>query len=226
MSSIATDEPRERAGLLAIRAIQPDIDAVAARRELDELHPAFDVDAKAVQPVLQQALGLRLRQHQAVWKWRVDAAHLDPADRLVAGNDVDRRRLEAGIDKGRGVAAAREQFERPAPHHKGLGLVGAGGCLVDDPDRYAVARQLDRQGQPDRPGADDEKLGGHAKFLHSRHRRNRQSVAGQLLDRIWGTPVHPAYPVRCGPGPSAPEFSRRQPPSARSSAAHRRRPRR
>jgi len=59
------------------------------------------------------------------------------------------------IDEWRRSATALQQFQRPAPQHQRLGLIGPLRCLVDDPNRHAVKRQLTSHRHSHRAGPHD-----------------------------------------------------------------------
>jgi hypothetical protein len=77
-------------------------------------------------------------------------------DDFVAGDDVDRTGLEAGIDEACRPGAPFQQFQRPAPQDQRLGAVGPLCRLVDDADGDAVACQLGRHGHADRARTGNE----------------------------------------------------------------------
>ena len=83
------------------------------------------------------------------------------AIRRAAGDNVGLAHLEPGLDKRRAAAHAVDEFERAAPEHERLRLVGSRRRLVDDPDADAVARQFGRHRQPHGAGADDKHFWFH-----------------------------------------------------------------
>jgi len=108
------------------------LDAVVAALECGELNLALDRDPESIEPLFEQASGLRLRQHQPVRVWALHTVHGDAADDLVAGDEIDRLGPEPGVDERARPAAPVQQLERPAPQHECLRLVGPLRRLVDD----------------------------------------------------------------------------------------------
>ena len=157
VSPVAPDQPIRRHGLLApVGVPQHRFHAVGAALECDELHLTLNVNAQVVKPFLEQALGLGLREHQPVGIGALHALHADAADDLVARDEVDRLGLEPGVDERGRSAAPVQQFEGPAPHDEGLGLVGPLRRLVDDADGHAIACKLGGHRHSDRAGTDDQ----------------------------------------------------------------------
>jgi hypothetical protein len=118
------------------------------------------------QPLLQDALGLALRDHQRVGKAAVDRIEADPGDDLLAGRDLGAVCGEAGRQEPVDIARVVEQLERATPQHQCLGLVGPRRRLVDDAHRHAMPHQLVGKRQPDRTGAGDQdrRTVGHLMF--------------------------------------------------------------
>ena len=170
---IAADQPVGEDGFLAtVGVVQLDGDPASLRLEAGQLDPALDLDPKAAQVRLQQALGLALRQHQRVGMGGVDRVETDMRDPPGAGGDVDRDHLAASGSERSAAAHAVEQLERAAPHHQRLRLVRALGRLVDDADRHPVACELGRHGQSHRAGTHHEHacLHLHASIRPARRR--------------------------------------------------------
>ena len=160
--AVAADQPF---GLdFFLRAVGPPQDrrhAGLRLREADRLDLPLDSHAQFRQMLVEQPLGLRLRQHQREGIRARDAGKADVADRLVACDHIGGRDLVSRRDKRGAATRAVEQFQRPAPEHQSLGFVGSLRGLVDDADRYAIARQFRRHRQADRAGADDQNFRDH-----------------------------------------------------------------
>ena len=131
---------------------------VAGRRNKEvagELYLALDGNAEIVESLLEQALSLRLWQHQRVGIGALHAAHVDAADDFVTCDEINGLGFKPGIDERGRSAAPVQQFQGSAPQNKGLGLVGPLCCLVDDADSLTVARKLRGHCHSDWTGADD-----------------------------------------------------------------------
>jgi hypothetical protein len=102
--AVASSQPIRADDLLAaVGALERSLGAVSFYFQRDHLRASLYRDAQALKPLLKQALGLGLGQHQRVIIRARHRIHFDVADHVATGrNDVDASDLEPGLNEGRG----------------------------------------------------------------------------------------------------------------------------
>src|SRR5262249_9123692 len=132
-------------------------DPVRLFAELPQLDAAPDRRAKRGEVRREDPLGLVLGQAEELIRYLGDVGQ--PDLRLLT---VDEHSLapepDAGVDHRPGDADTLPDLQGARLHADGLAGVGSLGELVDDLAAYAVAPQLARQHQADRPRADDQNV--------------------------------------------------------------------
>ena len=184
VGAVGPDEVRRPHGLLAGGGADLRGHPVGVLGEADQLGPALDGAAVAVQLLGEQALGRVLGQgREAVGHVRgqvqLQARDLDAVD----VHDLPAHRLDLVERRGQ-HAGALPVLQRPRLEPDGLGVVPRLLERVDHPDRHSAPRQLHRRGQPDGAGPRHQDVLHLVRHAHSIRHRPSPTAAAQTGLRV------------------------------------------
>jgi hypothetical protein len=156
VEAVGADNPDRFQRALALERMQSHPDASLLLLETDELGPALDLATKACELVGEDALGLFLGNAEVERKRTVETVEPDGGDLGSAREQVDAANGAPAPQEGVRQPHAGEQLQRAGFHDDRPVPAERLRAAIDQVKRHAAARELDRENQTGRTGADDE----------------------------------------------------------------------